>query len=348
MMVVRRKADRIRALSSRLESFCSFYDVREPEAAMRIACRELLADCKIDSAPVPLLPLCDHVGVKVVRRQTLGRGTLRGNRGGVEVWVSSEQRKWRRERFTIAHEIAHLLILRASNNNSTGDSITREASDDYAEVERLCNLGAAEILMPEQLALRRFGEWGFSAAALQQLYDAFLVSFETLLYRLAETIPSSAMILWRRYARHGSEATALRVLTSYQRYRDSANAPWLPKGCTAKHVFPDIVSSAHELQKPVFARELVLSLNKHEVKCRGIATAIPKPRTDESQMPLFEGMRVRDEAAFGMHVALLVGKSSMEAKLPLWKKLEEKTCAEGVHFWSLDGSIGPKTGSRSI
>jgi IrrE N-terminal-like domain len=312
--------------SPRLQSFCERYGVPDPESAMRVACRTLIAECGVSAPPVPLRALSNHLGVHIVRRATPGAATLRTKQGVLEVWVGADTTKWRRERFTLAHELAHVLLLSGSSSRLGPDLSGEMDSLEHEEHERLCNLGAAEILMPKKFLLDRIATVGLSSTGLQALYDCFLVSFETLLYRLAEILPSSAVILWRRYARHGAEPVALRVLTSYQRYQTSLNAPWLPKGTTArKHVNPDIVTLAFEGRSAVFSQDLTLELDKREEHCLGLATVLPQPRQSQSQMPLFEGKRILDEASLEIHAVLLVGKRSMHSNPILWKTIEELT-----------------------
>lgn len=90
-----------------------------------------------------------------------------------------------RERFTLAHEISHALLL--------GDDDLLSDIHDVFEGERLeqvietlCNVGAAAILMPGELVqdmISRFGETGRALAELSKRAD---VSASTALYTLAE------------------------------------------------------------------------------------------------------------------------------------------------------------------
>jgi hypothetical protein len=290
---------------------------------MRIACRTLITECGIHAPPVPLRTLFNRLGIRIVRRDTPGAATLRAKAGGLEVWLGTDAARWRRERFTLAHELAHVLLLSGSNQH-VSDPRNGIDSGEYEEYERLCNLGAAELLMPSAFVLEAVGQVGVSAGGLQRLYDSFLVSYESLLYRLAEVLPSSAVILWRKYARHGSEPTTLRVLTSYQRYRSSRSAPWLPKGTTAqKHIRPDIVTQALEKETAIFSPNLTLGLARREEQCFGVATVLPQPRSLAVQMPLFDGHRVLDESALNIHVVLLIGQQSMHSNATLWKTIQE-------------------------
>jgi hypothetical protein len=281
---------------------------------MRIACRTLLEECSIgDSLPIPLRPLCRRLGIRVVRRPAPGTGTLRSAGGRLQIWLSGDKANWRRERFTIAHEIAHVLVFSAWATAHEANPSDASPDHDERELESLCNLGAAELLMPTRPLTACLAENGISPEGLRKLYDACLVSYETMLYRLAEITPSSAVILWRNYARRSTESEKLRVVTSYQRYRTSTHAPWLPKGCTATHIQPDIVTPAYENGETIVARNLVLTLARREISCVGVSTVLPKRRTVGSRLPLFEGTRIVDEKPPEVDVVLLVANRSMNA-----------------------------------
>jgi Zn-dependent peptidase ImmA (M78 family) len=90
-----------------------------------------------------------------------------------------------RQRFTLAHEISHALLL-------GDDDLLSDLHDAYEGerleqvIETLCNVGAAAILMPESLideVLTRFGPSGQALAELARRAD---VSASSALYALAE------------------------------------------------------------------------------------------------------------------------------------------------------------------
>ncbi len=90
-----------------------------------------------------------------------------------------------RQRFTLAHEISHALLL-------GDDDLLSDLHDAYegdrleGVIETLCNVGAAAILMPDTLIaelLSRFGPTGRTLAELARRAD---VSASSALYALAE------------------------------------------------------------------------------------------------------------------------------------------------------------------
>lgn len=90
-----------------------------------------------------------------------------------------------RQRFTLAHEISHALLL-------GDDDLLSDLHDEYEGdrleqvIETLCNVGAAALLMPAELIddlLTRFGPTGRALAELARRAD---VSATSALYALAE------------------------------------------------------------------------------------------------------------------------------------------------------------------
>jgi hypothetical protein len=294
---------------------------------MQIACRALLEECGVGrSLPIPLRPLCRRLGIRVVRRHAIGAGTLRAAHGNLQIWLPVDATNWRRERFTIAHEIAHILLFSTWSRAHGGMDSKVVASDEESELERLCNFGAAELLMPTEPMTALLAEVGVSPRALRNLYDSCLVSYESMLYRLAEISAASAVILWRRHARRPSEAEELRVITSYQRYRKSTHAPWLPKGCTSKHLSPDIVTPAYERGEAIPSYDVVLAVGRREIRCVGVASVLPKPRLASNVLPLFEGMRIVDERLPEVDVVLLVSNRTMTPRPAFLGMLAAQPC----------------------
>ena len=97
-----------------------------------------------------------------------------------------------RQRFTLAHEISHALLLGDDDLLSDlHDSFEGERLEQV--IETLCNVGAAAILMPDPLIaelLERFGPTGRALAELARRAD---VSASTALYALAERTPGAVL-----------------------------------------------------------------------------------------------------------------------------------------------------------
>lgn len=105
--------------------------------------------------------------------------------------------------FSIAHEIAHTFFptsvrgARFRNICSTG---SREAN----ELERLCDLGASELLMPVD-EFQAATQGNYSLSGVQSLSQHFGSSFEATAFRLASAHPRIAVAGLLRYRRRLSE-----------------------------------------------------------------------------------------------------------------------------------------------
>jgi len=109
-----------------------------PDAIRALLERDLTG---LDGPPTDLERVAARLGVGafVVAEDLLGSGELRQTDEGLVILYAHDLVEPRR-RFTIAHELGHALIFRVTG-------ATRQAG---MEVERLCDMIAAEILMPKQ------------------------------------------------------------------------------------------------------------------------------------------------------------------------------------------------------
>lgn len=107
------------------------------------------------------------------------------------VLINSQVRP-ERQRFTLAHEISHALLL--GDDDLLSDLHDAFEGDRLEQViETLCNVGAAALLMPEALideVLSRFGPTGRALAELARRAD---VSASSALYALAERTPAPVL-----------------------------------------------------------------------------------------------------------------------------------------------------------
>ena len=107
------------------------------------------------------------------------------------------QRPRARVAFTIAHEITHTFFPN-STKGARFRSICESNSREANELERLCDLGASEILMPLKNFQRHAGD-RFSLQKVEELSQAFGSSFEATVFRLATAHPGKAMSGLLRY-----------------------------------------------------------------------------------------------------------------------------------------------------
>jgi len=169
------------------------------EALIRRA-EGLLDACRIERAPVDLIRIARHLGIQRIRELDvrLDGQLLQLDDGTYEV-VLSTNAPHTRKRFTLAHEIAHIIVaINGKQEVSCGDGPTEE----------LCNSVAAELLLP-----KRFLAGALSAkidvAAIRQIATRFQCSLEATGWRILNVgAVTGALLIWRDLGRDSMEVAA--------------------------------------------------------------------------------------------------------------------------------------------
>lgn len=111
-----------------------------------------------------------------------------------------------RVNFSIAHEIAHTFFPN-SGSGARFRNLHSEDSKEANELERLCDLGASELLMPQEEFLdATHGEMGLHLVA--SLASRFGSSFEATVFRLATAFEGTAVAGLLQYRLRKEEARA--------------------------------------------------------------------------------------------------------------------------------------------
>jgi hypothetical protein len=144
-----------------------------PPQAVKIVVAGLLKD--VSCPPTDLEQLARQLNVRAIRFEDLPiSGQLRRSGKAFEIVCSSWVTGGRRQ-FTIAHEIGHAIF------ESTGPRCPQSGS----ELERLCDMLAAEILMPEEHFLRAIGP-EISIRGIRRTSRLFNTSLSATAIRCAE------------------------------------------------------------------------------------------------------------------------------------------------------------------
>jgi hypothetical protein len=100
----------------------------------------------------------------------------------------------KRQRFTLAHEVMHFLI-------QQDDDLLSDLHEAYEgkelenQLEALCNLGAAEMLLPSEIVDTALVKKGQSPRLVPVLAEAQQVSEEVVIIALAERGPTPSIVL---------------------------------------------------------------------------------------------------------------------------------------------------------
>jgi hypothetical protein len=169
----------------------------DPELAVRLHARDLLTHAGVTSVPIKLPLMFPWAGIRKVRPEPmLMEGALRRTAAGTFDVLVREDRAANRQRFSIAHELGHILFYRfAQRAKENQEKCAARAPD---EEERLCNIAAEEFLMPEWYVQRLVKEHeGRSLDCLMALAQNCQVSVEASLIRLAPYwLSNGALQLW--------------------------------------------------------------------------------------------------------------------------------------------------------
>ena len=129
--------------------------MRDDEVMVRKKARELLESINSDRPPVDLSTCASSIGAIIQKSDNLPPqecGQTIPCRGGQSIIVVNASHLESRQRFTIAHEIGHIMIKQALAN-SERRLFERDLNrfSNKPREEHLCDLFAAELLLPPEL-----------------------------------------------------------------------------------------------------------------------------------------------------------------------------------------------------
>lgn len=283
-----------------IEKLKDIYNTPDEKSAIKAVCRRILASLNLSNAPIPLKPICQRFNLRVTYNNVVKKedSFLKLSPNGFEIEIS-KQKNWRRNRFTIAHELTHLIIL-----NAIGAPVNSVDKKQHDEIERLCDIGASELLINEDELSKSLKEYGLSSEGLKALYDKFMVSYDALFLKLSEYLNANILI-WRNYARNESERKEYRVLRHFPKYKNANKTIWLPNGCTKKHVNPDPFKQVSDNQTFIFDDFKIL-INDKITKCSALTFVFPHSRNIGTNLPIFDDLIITDETSYNDCVVMFV------------------------------------------
>ncbi len=185
--------------SETVRAFVDAVGYTNPVEAVLYRARELLRRSRQTEPPFHPERLACAMGIEVIEVD-LGRldACLVPNSGSYIIKVNAKHPRERRN-FSCAHEIAHTFFLEA--NPSVRARKTNPLIGlvkQCHEEERLCNIAAAEMLMPLPAFRRAVGAFGLSVSSIEPLATLFAVSIRATAIRLAETsLEPCVLLCWK-------------------------------------------------------------------------------------------------------------------------------------------------------
>lgn len=161
-----------------------------------------------------------------------------------------------RQNFSCAHEIGHLLFselkleryiqsIEYRTFNPQGEQKARAKAREH-----LCDVAAAELLMPESVFSKYLSGFGVSINSIERLASVFEVSIQTAAIRIAEaSVEPCLALLWQPWPR--SKPKGLRLAVPRRSSRGKAN--YMPVHALAKS--DSTLYRAYEHDSPIKSRK---------------------------------------------------------------------------------------------
>lgn len=250
-------------------------DAPDEFAALTRACAQLLSQTGQNRPPVSLKSIGKALGIEYEYDKVAAgneEASLSFSDGRMQLHISRNRFRSnpRRARFSIAHEMAHVILIRALGPDAIDASESDLAS--YQAVERLCDFAASHLLLPREQLAAALTERGIGRGGTSELTSLFEVSQEALFRSIADLVPDGSVLLWRRYRRNPREDLTWRVWGSYAPLHATSNRPWLPRGCTLKHLAIGHLLDYIQPDQAMLARDVELQLNGPPTRYDLVAT----------------------------------------------------------------------------
>lgn len=249
------------------EVFLSRYGTLQTEADVSRYVEFLRQEAGLsDDPPVSLSPIYNHFGIPTPRRAPLDeqQGILVDSRTGII--LIKEDDPLVRQRFTEGHELMELLF--DAQEQAGKDSFLPKGSADRKE--RLCDQGAADLLMPHTSFLPRLDALGLSLStgrSLAALYQTSLLA--TLVRMMQYGAGEHALVMWHpaltqtESARSANAQKKLRIWWSIRTH--GWQGGFIPKH---KSIAPDsLIASTHCKGQPHNGSETI-HLGWGTIKCQ--------------------------------------------------------------------------------
>jgi Zn-dependent peptidase ImmA (M78 family) len=275
-----------------LQAFLDVFGASTSHEAMAMACRRLRTRVQEAGWQPDLTAYVRAFGLRVVEAPISQAGRLDYEDGKYLIRVQSNARgNWSereidpneargRQRFSIAHELGHALLLETLAGRSDLLMGLRDPGA-WEHIERLCDAAAGDLLVPRESMLAGIRRHGLSPGAVEAIAGEFAVSREVVLRNLLSE-GARTVVLWRvRHVRGtGLHAT---VRESYS----GPNDPRLWIGTASACFRPNLVHRAARLGR-ASSRQLKLRRGSATWHLAGVAECDqvlnPEQRTDETEV----------------------------------------------------------------
>ncbi|MDQ3816060.1 MAG: ImmA/IrrE family metallo-endopeptidase [Acidobacteriota bacterium] len=208
-----------------IQKFCDRWGIKFPEEAIKKAIRFTFPNLQEVKLPVDVKRLAYERGVLQIRSTAMqADGIISLKDGGGYLIDVNKSHPENRRRFTIAHEIGHTFFFDLESDLTTrlrlqvaDTNLTDIKANRYEEY--LCNLAAAEILMPSKPFSTNVQSAGPTAKTIITLSRLFKTSIWATSRRLIEVCPFPKLLvaLWEYQPAYGIYQTSWVVQSAKNR-----------------------------------------------------------------------------------------------------------------------------------
>ena len=152
--------------------------------------------------PFPATELAKLNGIKTIEKADLGEtaAILIKDPDGYTIKVNRRNSPVR-QNFSCAHEIGHTFLHELELNHplhTDQDEFRTGKQTKGSYRERLCDIAAAELLMPEDIFRKYLVNSGISVSSIEKLANTFMVSAQAIAIRIAKVSPKPCdAIIWK-------------------------------------------------------------------------------------------------------------------------------------------------------
>lgn len=244
--------------------FCNIYDANSPEKAMINACNALINKSRTRTFPIIFDNILKECDARIEEKDLPNPGRLEIEDTGYVIYVDKKMLPTRK-RFTIAHEIGHIILIDALFQKPDLIRKLRHTSNWFI-VEKLCDKAASEILMPEQSFIHQIKKNGLTPEGIDVICNYFGVSRESFFIKFINIFNPSAVVLCKSQ----STGTA-KILPEIVDYFSTIESLPIKKGpLGSNNINQNIIKVAIKNGR-AWSNSLINQINGKEVKILRIA-----------------------------------------------------------------------------
>ena len=197
-----------------LDAFADALEAATPEEAMQRACHSLAQRVAGAGWTPDLSSYVKAFGIRVLEAPITQAGRLDFEPGGYVIRVKPAQSgppahgdldvagTHGRQRFSIAHELGHALLMERLADQPTHLNGLHDPQA-WSRIEQLCDQAAAELLVPVQAFIASVAREGTDPHAVERMAASYAVSREVILRRFLD-LGARSVALWSVRAVAGS------------------------------------------------------------------------------------------------------------------------------------------------